>query len=135
MKKTSLLSVSLVFCMLVMTGVTMGQQKTATQTSTKVDREYVLEASMLGYMAKDGTRNPTLKAKKGERVRITIVNGELMTHDIALEKLNIKSQVLVEKGSKASITFIANQSDTYFCSIPGHRAAGMVGKFVVTENA
>lgn len=135
MKKVLFLSVSLGLCMLALTGVTMGQQKTATQASTKVDREYVLEASMLGYMAKDGTRNPTLKAKKGDRVRITIVNGELMTHDIALEKLNIKSQVLVEKGSKASITFIANQSDTYFCSIPGHRAAGMVGKFVVTENA
>jgi putative membrane-bound dehydrogenase-like protein len=56
-----------------------------------------------------------------------------MTHDIALEKLGIKSKVLVEKGDTASIVFKAVASDTYFCSIPGHRAAGMVGKFEVVE--
>ena len=34
----------------------------------------------------DGIRNPTLWARTGETVRITIVNGELMVHDITLEK-------------------------------------------------
>ena len=112
---------------------TYQQQPAAASSSTKVNRSYTLEATMVGYIAKDGTRNPVLKARKGERVRITIVNGELMTHDIALEKLKIKSKVLVEKGSTASIEFVANESDTYFCTIPGHRAAGMVGKFEVTD--
>ncbi|SFE70502.1 PVC-type heme-binding CxxCH protein [Spirosoma endophyticum] len=103
------------------------------QDTTKVDREYALEASMLGYFSKDGARNPTLKANKGDRVRITITDTELMTHDIALEKLGIKSKTLQEKGSKASITFTADKSDTYYCTVPGHRAAGMVGKFEVVE--
>ena len=97
------------------------------------DRDYTLQATMLGYFAEDGTRNPVLKAQPGETVRITIVNGETMTHDIALEKLGLKSKVLVEKGSTASIVFNAVQSDTYFCSIPGHRAAGMVGRFEVVD--
>jgi putative membrane-bound dehydrogenase-like protein len=101
--------------------------------TTKIDREYTLETTMLGYFGTDGTRNPVLKAKKGERVRINIVNGELMTHDIALEKLKIKSKGLVEKGSKASITFTANVSDTYYCTVPGHRMAGMEGKFEVVS--
>jgi putative membrane-bound dehydrogenase-like protein len=95
------------------------------------DREYFLEATMLGYFAQDGTRNPTLKAKKGENIKITLTNGEVMTHDIALEKLNIKSNTLLEKGSTTSISFIALEDDTYFCTIPGHRAAGMVGKFEI----
>ena len=99
----------------------------------RIDRSFVLEATMVGYIAKDATRNPVLKARKGERVRITIVNGELMTHDIALEKMKVKSSVLVEKGSKTSIVFVAKESDTYFCTIPGHRQAGMVGKFEVTD--
>ena len=55
------------------------------------DREYTLESTMLGYRGVggeiDGIRNPTLWALTGETVRITIVNGELMVHDIALEKL------------------------------------------------
>lgn len=96
---------------------------------TKPDKEFHLSATMLGYFADDGTRNPTLKAKKGETVRITITNGELMTHDVAMEKLEIKSETIIEKGMSTSITFIAVDDDTYYCTVPGHRAAGMVGKF------
>lgn len=88
---------------------------------------------MLGYFAPDGTRNPTLKAKKGDRVTITITNGETMTHDVAMEKLGIKSETILEEGATTSITFVALSDDTYYCSIPGHRAAGMVGKFELTE--
>ncbi|WP_077919442.1 PVC-type heme-binding CxxCH protein [Spirosoma sp. 209] len=105
------------------------------QDTEKVDRDYALEATMLGYFAKDGARNPTLRANKGDRVRITITNGELMTHDIALEKLGIKSKTLQEKGTSTSITFKADKSDTYFCTVPGHRTAGMVGTFEVVEGA
>jgi putative membrane-bound dehydrogenase-like protein len=107
----------------------------STADTTKIDREYALEATMLGFFAKDGTRNPTLKANKGDRVRITITNGEIMTHDIALEKLGLKSKTILEKGSSTSITFKAEQNDTYYCSVPGHRAAGMVGNFEIVEGA
>jgi putative membrane-bound dehydrogenase-like protein len=102
--------------------------------SVRYDRDYILKALILGYFDLDGKRNPVLQAKKGDLVRIRIVNGEPMTHDIVLEKLGIKSRVLVEEGDTASIVFKAEQSDIYFCSIPGHRAAGMVGKFEVVEN-
>jgi len=103
------------------------------QTTDKVDREYALEATMLGYFAPNGARNPTLKANKGDRVRITVTNGETMTHDIVLEKLGIKSKTLQEKGSKTTISFTADKNDTYFCSVPGHRAAGMVGSVEVVD--
>ena len=108
-------------------------QKQALDDTTHIDREYALEATMLGYFAKDGSRNPTLRANKGDVVRITITNGELMTHDIALEKMGVKSAAVQEKGMWASVTFKAEQSDTYFCTVPGHRAAGMVGSFEVVE--
>lgn len=88
---------------------------------------------MLGYFAKDGARNPTLKAQKGERVRVTITNGEQMTHDIVLEKAGVRSKTILEKGAKTSITFRAETSDTYFCSVPGHRTAGMVGTLEVVN--
>src|SRR6218665_2433749 len=72
-------------------------KKSFQQDTTRIDREYALEATMLGYFGPDGARNPTLKAHKGERVRIKITNGELMTHDISLEKLGLKSKVILEK--------------------------------------
>ena len=101
------------------------------QDTLRIDHDYVLEATMLGYFAKDGTRNPTLKANKGKRVRITIYNGEVMTHDIALEKAGIKTPSISDKGAKVSMTFIAKENDIYFCTVPGHRAAGMVGKLEI----
>ncbi|MCF0054640.1 PVC-type heme-binding CxxCH protein [Dyadobacter sp. CY356] len=101
--------------------------------TTHFDRDYALEATMLGFFAPDGSRNPTLKANKGDRVRIKITNGELMTHDISLEKMGLKSKVIIEKGTSTSLVFKAVESDTYFCSVPGHRAAGMVGSFEVVE--
>lgn len=97
------------------------------------DRNYTLRATMLGYFDLEGTRNPILKAQKGETVRITIVNGEPLTHDIALEKMGIKSRTLTLENDTTSIVFKAAYSDIYFCSIPGHRLAGMEGKFEVIE--
>ncbi|GAA4441247.1 hypothetical protein GCM10023091_26230 [Ravibacter arvi] len=98
-------------------------------------RNYVLESTMLGYFKKDGMRNPTLKANKGDKVRIMIVNGELMPHDLALEKHQVQTRPVLEKGDTASIEFIALQDDVYYCTIPGHRIAGMAGKIAIVEGA
>lgn len=65
------------------------QKSFLVEDTTKIDIEYFLEATMLGYFANDGSRNPVLKANKGMRVRITITNGEVMTHDISMEKSGI----------------------------------------------
>ena len=106
------------------------------QTAAAVDREYVLDATMLGYRGVggeiDGVRNPTLWARPGETVRITMINGETMVHDVVLEKLGIKSPQILDKGATTSITFKASESDTYFCSVPGHRQAGMAGRLEVS---
>lgn len=97
------------------------------------DREYTLRATMLGYFDENGVRNPVLKARKGETVKITITNGEPLTHDIALEKAGIVSKTIIQQGETASIDFVAKENDIYFCSIPGHRLAGMEGKFEIVE--
>lgn len=127
-----LIPVFLIFCSLSAT-YGSGLPRLVRQDTTHFDRDYTLEATMLGFFSPDGARNPTLKANKGDRVRIKITNGELMTHDISLEKLGLKSKVIIEKGATTSIVFKAEQSDTYYCSVPGHRAAGMVGTFEVVE--
>lgn len=101
------------------------------------DREYRLEASILGYKGVggeiDGVRNPTLWALTGETVRITIVNAELMVHDIVLEKHDVRSAQILDPGTTTSIMFKAEASDTYYCSLPGHRVAGMEGRLNVSD--
>ena len=107
--------------------------------SREVDREYKLESSILGYRGIggeiDGVRNPLLQAKKGETVRITIVNAEVMPHDVAMERHGVKSAEVLDVGDRASVTFTAEESDLYYCTIPGHRAAGMEGRFQLVEEA
>ena len=109
----------------------------APEDTAEVDHEFVLESTMLGYNGIggeiDGVRNPVLQAIRGEVVRITIVNGEDLIHDLKLEQLDVKTREVLETGERASVTFTAEESDTYFCTIPGHRAAGMVGRFEVWE--
>jgi putative membrane-bound dehydrogenase-like protein len=106
-------------------------------TKQQIDRQYTLEATMVGYRGVggeiDGVRNPTLWARTGETVRITIVNGELMVHDVALEKLAVKSAQILDKGATTNVTFKAEQNDTYYCSVPGHRLAGMEGRLEVSD--
>ena len=93
-------------------------QASAARTGDPPDREYRLESSMLGYRGIggeiDGIRNPTLWARTGETVRITIVNGELMVHDIALDKGEVKSTQILDKGATANITFKATASRHLF---------------------
>ena len=111
--------------------------QTAATKQVQIDRQYTLEATMVGYRGVggeiDGVRNPTLWARTGETVRITIVNGELMVHDVALEKLAVKSAQILDKGATTNVTFKAEQSDTYYCSVPGHRLAGMEGRLDVSD--
>jgi putative membrane-bound dehydrogenase-like protein len=127
----------LISILLLSKGDVAGQTTAGSRDGAPPDREYVLESSMLGYRGRggeiDGVRNPTLWARTGERVRLTIINSEVMVHDIALEKLKIKSPEILDKGASASVTFTASASDTYYCSLPGHRAAGMEGRLEVSD--
>ena len=122
--------------LLVSSGGNLASQSPASKGDpVKIDREYRLESTMVGYRGIggeiDGVRNPTLWARTGEMVRITIVNGELMVHDVALEKAGVKSTQILDKGATANITFKAERSDIYYCSVPGHRLAGMEGRLDV----
>jgi putative membrane-bound dehydrogenase-like protein len=118
------------------TGGSLEGQTTAPKPRA-FDREYRLEASILGYKGVggevDGVRNPTLWALTGETVRITIVNAELMVHDIVMEKHDVRSAQILDPGTTTSITFKAEASDTYYCSLPGHRVAGMEGRLNVSD--
>ncbi len=85
----------------------------------------------------DGAVNPTLSAQEGDTVQITLINGEGAEHDIVFPDQNIASQHVVDKGSGTTVAFrVGGPGEfTYFCSLPGHREAGMEGMFMVTARA
>jgi len=68
-------------------------------------------------------------------VQINLVNGDGATHDISVPDFKVKSNQLKDKGASTAIVFKADKKGefTYICSLPGHVAAGMIGKIIVGE--
>ncbi len=84
----------------------------------------------------DGVANPTLRAKPGQTVQVTLINGDNVTHDILVEGFDgAHSNVVDRMGGTEVIAFRAGEEGVfdYWCTIPGHRQAGMEGQFVVGE--
>ena len=81
----------------------------------------------------DGVVNPTLTARPGDVVKITLINDDAMLHDLVIDEFDAATEQFADRGESDSITFTANQtgSFTYYCSVPGHKAAGMFGQLVV----
>ena len=103
--------------------------------------EYTLESAladgMMVFVGKgdeiDGIINPDLAANPGDTVRITLISGEGAAHNIVFEGFNARSEDVVGQGNSVVMEFTPDREGTfaYICDIPGHRQAGMEGKFIV----
>jgi len=82
----------------------------------------------------DGKVNPVLTAAEGQVVQVTLINGEGAEHDIVFPDADARSPRVTGKGASTTIAFRAAKVGdfVYFCSVPGHRLAGMEGQFIVT---
>ncbi|MDP2927129.1 MAG: cupredoxin domain-containing protein [bacterium] len=74
----------------------------------------------------------SINVKAGERVKITFRNIGQAPHNLVLEGLGITTKT-INGGQTDVVEFIAPAAGTYafFCSIPGHRSAGMEGSLKV----
>lgn len=77
----------------------------------------------------DGQVNPTLMVHEGELVQINLINGEGAEHDVVIDQYAARSSVVVGKNASSTFSFVAGKVGefAYFCSIAGHRQAGMEG--------
>jgi nitrite reductase (NO-forming) len=103
--------------------------------------EYTLEGGLIDGMMMfvgkggeiDGKMNPGLKADPGNTVKITLINVDGAQHNIQIDEFNAKSPDVTGQGNSVTVEFVADKEGTfaYYCSIPGHRQAGMEGKLIV----
>lgn len=108
-----------------------------------VDSEYTLKSGLVeGKMvfvgvggAIDGHINPDLTANAGDLLRIVVINGDGIPHDLAIPELNIKTSLLFEKDNSTHVIFQAAEAGafTYYCTVSGHRQVGMEGTFIVNS--
>jgi len=109
-----------------------------------VDKEYVLTTDLrdgklvfLGVSDEiNGMENPSLSAKPGERITVTLINGGEGEHNITLPEVKATSEIVKEKGEEASVTFTVpniHGEMEYYDGVGNHADLGMHGKLVVTE--
>jgi len=85
----------------------------------------------------DGQINPNLSVQPGDVVEITLTIGDGMLHDWAAPDLGVATEQISETGKQAVVTFQAGEAGeySYYCTVPGHRQAGMEGRLLVGKVA
>jgi len=101
------------------------EKKTAGATET-----LEFEADPEGSLAYTTTE---AKAKAG-KVEVKFDNPQGMTHDVAIENANgevVGQTELIADGSDSTTVDLKPGTYTFFCTVPGHREAGMEGTLTV----
>ena len=85
----------------------------------------------------DGQVNPTLTADPGEWVKITLINADGIQHDLTIDEFGVQTDQVGQSGQLDEVLFTVDLEGefVYYCSIPGHRQAGMWGTLRVGSPA
>jgi len=77
-----------------------------------------------------------ITVKSGDKVKINFQNEASIPHNLTIEGLDIKTEFFSEGSGPAVIEFTTPAPGTYtfYCSVPGHKEAGMKGQLIVEEN-
>jgi uncharacterized cupredoxin-like copper-binding protein len=81
----------------------------------------------LAYTSKTAT------SKSGE-VTVNLTNSQPLSHDVAIEDSGgeeVGATEVIGEGSDSTVVDLKPGKYTFFCSVPGHREAGMEGTLTV----
>jgi nitrite reductase (NO-forming) len=85
----------------------------------------------------DGLVNPDLVVEPGSSVVITLLNGDGMQHDLVIPDLDFRTPLVSSKDDKIGVVFEVGEEQSgtfpYYCSVAGHRQAGMEGRLIVSQ--
>ena len=106
------------------------QSPAVTSEKTQAPASGITEISVVG--TEYGFSPVSISVKAGEQVKITFRNNGKALHNLTLEELGIGTKT-IGGGKTDVVEFTVPSSGTYtfFCSVSGHRAAGMEGSLKV----
>jgi uncharacterized cupredoxin-like copper-binding protein len=129
MRTTSLTAAILASSLVVLTACGGGDGGTATDAADGVAASaggVTIEATEFAFDPED------FSLPADEATDLTLVNKGVVEHDIVVEELDDVELVFADAGETVteSVTVPAG-TYTFYCSIPGHRSAGMEGTLTV----
>jgi nitrite reductase (NO-forming) len=85
----------------------------------------------------EGKLNPDLIVQPGDVVEVKLVNEDGSMHDWAVPGFGAATKQVAGVGSEAVVKFKAGKAGDYeyYCTVPGHRQAGMSGRLIVGNAA
>ena len=111
-------------------GESTAEQGAAKEESNSGGSTVSFEADPGGELAYTTT---TATAKAGQ-VTVDFNNPQALTHDVAIEDSSGKevgATELIASGEDSTTVDLKPGTYTYFCTVPGHREAGMEGTLTV----
>lgn len=96
-----------------------------TGSTAMVAKEFIVQSNGLNF-----TPNQ-LRVKVGDKLKVTYQNNK-GTHTFTIDELKVKTKLL-NAGQKETVEFVADKAGSfeYYCSVPGHKDAGMKGTLIV----
>lgn len=85
-----------------------------------------VSAKEFAFEAKD------IKVSAGQATAIVLKNTGAVEHDITIDDPAFKVKAAPTKTDQATLTIPTAGTYTYYCSVPGHRQAGMEGSVTVS---
>jgi len=102
------------------------------QASQGEVKEFVMQSY---YSPEQGRPFFSLKemvVKKGDRVRVKVTNS-FGTHNFVIDEYDLKQETPLNQETVIEFTADKAGEFVYYCSMPGHRAAGQWGTLKVSE--
>lgn len=111
------------------------QSGTATESTPSEAEGGSAGSAALDFEAGEGLAytSDTASAKAG-KVTVNFTNPQPLTHDVAIEDSSGKTigkTELIAEGSDSAVVNLKAGEYTFYCTVPGHREAGMEGTLTV----
>ena len=76
---------------------------------------------------------PTLRVDPGQHVHLSLQNSGVIQHNLHVEGSSASLQADPGQTARGDFSFDTPGTYEFFCSIPGHKEAGMAGKLIVGD--
>lgn len=67
----------------------------------------------------------------GTDVKLALFNEDVLAHSFDVDELDLHIAMPANDSAERSLTITQSGTYTFYCAVPGHRQAGMVGTLIV----